>query len=116
MTATLLLGVGSGLAGPVRGTYLADILSGNELSNGGGVYRGVGDAGATLALRSRPYSWAGSRIEAALEVTFGCRYGRFSLQSACLLGLFRVNDHEAQSSPKYFQAGCNEQNAACSGN
>ena len=47
VTAALLLGVGSGLAGPAPGAYLADILSGNDLTNGVGVYRLVGDTGAT---------------------------------------------------------------------
>ncbi len=49
VTAALLLGVGSGLAGPAPGAYLADILSSNDLTNGVGVYRLVGDAGATIA-------------------------------------------------------------------
>lgn len=49
VTAALLLGVGSGLAGPAPGAYLAELLSGTDLTNGVGVYRLVGDAGATLA-------------------------------------------------------------------
>ena len=49
VTAALLLGVGSGLAGPAPGAYLADIFSGNDLATGVGVYRLVGDTGATIA-------------------------------------------------------------------
>ncbi len=37
------------MAGPAPGAYLAELLSGTDLTNGVGVYRLVGDAGATLA-------------------------------------------------------------------
>ena len=47
--AALLLGAGSGLIGPAPAAYLADVVPARDRATGVGMYRTLGDLGATLA-------------------------------------------------------------------
>ena len=49
LAAAVLLGLGSGLAGPAPAAYLADVLPVEDRTAAVGVYRAIGDVGAALA-------------------------------------------------------------------
>lgn len=49
VVAAMLLGAGSGLAGPAPSAYLADVVPATERTIAVGLYRTLGDAGAALA-------------------------------------------------------------------